>query len=65
MFEFSRFFKVVGYDNDLNRLEDLKKGIDKSKNIKKFKKINKNIVFSKNINNSKITMYTLLLFQHL
>ncbi len=52
--EFGRFFKVVGYDNNLNRLEDLKKGIDKSKNIKKFKKkINKNIVFSKNINNLK------------
>ena len=29
--EFGRFFKVVGYDNNLNRLEDLKKGIDKSK----------------------------------
>ena len=36
--EFSKFFKVIGFDIDKERIQELKKGIDRTKEIKIKKK---------------------------
>ena len=42
--EFSKKRKIIGYDKDLNRIKELKKGFDKTKEIN-----NKKLLLSKNI----------------
>ena len=37
-YEFSKKFKVFGFDNNLKRIIDLKKGFDKTKEVKLKKK---------------------------
>ena len=44
--EFSKFFEVVGYDNNTKRLHNLQNGIDETLNVINLnKKKNKNIFF--------------------
>lgn len=54
--EFSKFFKVIGFDINKKRIQELKKGIDRTKeiNIKK-KNIKKKIEFTNNIEKLKNT----------
>ncbi len=51
-YEFSKKFKVFGFDNNLKRIIDLKKGFDKTKEVK-LKKKNK-IVFTSNYEDLKV-----------
>ena len=44
--ELSKYFKVIGYDINKNKIEYLKKSIDKTKEIQK---INKKLVFTNKI----------------
>ena len=50
--EFSKFFKVVGFDLKLKRINDLKKKIDETKEIssKRLENIKNKIIFTNNIN---------------
>jgi nucleotide sugar dehydrogenase len=52
--EFSKFFKVIGYDLNSTRISQLKKGHDNSNNIKNFKKkLTRDLIFTTNSNDLK------------
>ena len=49
--EFAKKYKVVGYDINIMRIKELKKGIDRTKEITNKKVLtNKNLVFTNNFN---------------
>ena len=60
--EFSRYFDVIGYDIDKNRIDDLKNGIDKTKEIEDPSLLtNERLIFSnlkKDIKKSNIYIIT-------
>ena len=43
---FSKKYSVVGYDININRINELNSGIDTTNEVKKFKKNYKNLLFS-------------------
>ena len=52
--EFSKFFKVIGYDLNSTRISQLKKGQDNTNNIKNFKKkLSRDLIFTSNSNDLK------------
>ena len=59
--EFAKKYKVVGYDIDLIRIEELKKGIDRTKEITKKKLLtNSNLIFTNNLNHMKNSDFFIL-----
>ena len=48
-YEFSKYFNVVGYDINNNRINQLKAGIDKNRQINQKSLKNCNVNFTKNI----------------
>ena len=59
--EFAKKYKVVGYDINIKRIEELKKGIDRTKEIKNKKLLtNNNLVFTNDLNNMKNSDFFIL-----
>ena len=59
--EFAKKHKVVGYDINIMRIKELKKGIDRTKEIKNKKLlINNNLVFTNDLNNMKNSDFFIL-----
>ncbi len=59
--EFAKKYKVVGYDINKVRVEELKKGIDRTKEIKNKKiLINNNLIFTNDLNNMKNSDFFIL-----
>ncbi len=59
--EFAKKYKVIGYDVDMVRIKELKRGIDKTKEISKKKfLLNKNLLFTNNYNHMKNSDFFIL-----
>lgn len=59
--EFAKKYRVVGYDIDLIRIEELKKGIDRTKEITKKKLLtNSNLIFTNNLKHMKNSDFFIL-----
>ena len=58
--EFAKKYKVVGYDINIKRIEELKKGIDRTKEIKSKKLLtNNNLFFTNDLNYMKNSIFIL------
>ena len=59
--EFAKKYKVVGYDVDVMRIQELKKGIDRTKEVTKKKLlINNNLIFTNDLNYMKNSDFFIL-----
>ena len=59
--EFAKKYKVVGYDVDMVRIKELKRGIDRTKEISQKKLLlNKNLLFTNNSNHMKNSDFFIL-----
>ena len=59
--EFAKKYKVVGYDVDMTRIKELKRGIDRTKEISQKKLLlNKNLFFTNNSNDMKNSDFFIL-----